>query len=70
MKEYIRNIIKTNELILNGTLPEEEIRRMSKSDCRWAENKKKSFCNWRVLTNRKNNVDETIVTFDDFVYNL
>ena len=43
MKEYIRNITKTNELILNGTLPAEEIARMSKSDCRWAENKKKSF---------------------------
>ena len=43
MREYIRNITKTNYLILNGTLGNDEIDRFSKSDYRWADNKRKSF---------------------------
>lgn len=43
MREYIRNITKTNDLILNGTLGNDEIDRFSKSDYRWADNKRKSF---------------------------
>lgn len=43
MREYIRNITKTNDLILNGTLGSDEIDRFSKSDYRWADNKRKSF---------------------------
>ena len=41
MREYIRNITKTNDLILNGTLGNDEIDRFSKSDYRWADNKRK-----------------------------
>lgn len=43
MREYIRNITKTNDLILNGTLGNDEINRFSKADYRWADNKRKSF---------------------------
>ena len=43
MREYIRNITKTNDLILNGTLGNGEIDRFSKADYRWADNKRKSF---------------------------
>lgn len=43
MREYIRNITKTNDLILNGALGNDEIDRFSKSDYRWADNKRKSF---------------------------
>lgn len=43
MREYIRNITKTNDLILNGTLGNDEIDRFSKADYRWADNKRKSF---------------------------
>ena len=34
MREYIRNITKTNDLILNGTLGNDEINRFSKADYR------------------------------------
>lgn len=43
MKEYIKNITKTNDLILNGALGNDEIDRFSKADFRWADNKRKSF---------------------------
>lgn len=43
MKEYIRNISKTNELILSEIITDQEVDRLSKSDYRWAENRKKSF---------------------------
>ena len=43
MKEYLRNISKTNELILNELLGNDELVRFSKSDYRWADNKKKNF---------------------------
>lgn len=43
MREYIKNITKTNDLILSGTLRNDELDRFSKSDYRWADNKKKSF---------------------------
>lgn len=43
MREYIRNITKTNDLILNGTLGNDEIDRFSKADSRWADNKRKNF---------------------------
>lgn len=43
MREYIRNITKTNDLILGGILGNDEIDRFSKSDYRWADNKRKSF---------------------------
>lgn len=43
MREYIKTISKTNDLILNGILNDDEVDRFSKSDYRWAENKRKSF---------------------------
>ena len=43
MREYIRNITKTNDLILNGTLGNDELDRFSRADYRWADNKRRSF---------------------------
>lgn len=43
MREYIRNITKTNEVILSGTVRSDEIDRLSKSDYRWADNKRKNL---------------------------
>ena len=43
MREYIKNIIKTNDLVLDGTLGSDEINRFAKSDYRWADNKRKDF---------------------------
>lgn len=36
MREYIKNITKTNDLILSGALGNDELDRFSKSDYRWA----------------------------------
>ena len=46
MREYIRNITKTNDLILNGTLGNDEIDRFSKADYRWADNKRRKCLSW------------------------
>ena len=43
MREYIKNITKTNDLVLDGTLGSDEINRFAKSDYRWADNKRKDF---------------------------
>jgi len=43
VKEYIRNINKTSDLILSGALKNDEIERFSKSDYRWVNNKEKEF---------------------------
>lgn len=43
MREYIKNITKTNDLILGVKIGNDEIDRFSKSDYRWANNKKKDF---------------------------
>ena len=43
MKEYIKSVTKTNELVLSGTLGNNEIDRFSKSDYRWADNRQKQF---------------------------
>lgn len=43
MREYIRTISKTNELVLSGEINNQEIDRLSKSDYRWAVNKRKNF---------------------------
>lgn len=43
MREYIKNITKTNDLILDRTIGDDEISRFAKSDYRWADNKRKSF---------------------------
>ncbi len=43
MIEYIKGISKTNELVINGALKNDELDRVSKADYRWADNKRKSF---------------------------
>ena len=53
MREYIRNITKTNDLILNGTLGNDEINRFSKADYRWADNKRKSFQTRKIKKGKK-----------------
>ena len=40
MEEYIRSQIETNELILSGSIRNDEIDRFSKSDLRWAKNRR------------------------------
>ena len=43
MKEYIKAQSKTNEIIVGNTVNADELDRFSKSDFRWADNRKKSF---------------------------
>lgn len=43
MKEYIRAMTKANEMLLSGSLGDDETNRFSKSDYRWADNKKRAF---------------------------
>lgn len=43
MKEYIKAQSKTNEIIVGNTVNTDELDRFSKSDFRWADNRKKSF---------------------------
>lgn len=43
MREYIKSITKTNELIISGALGSDEVDRFSKADYRWADNKGKVF---------------------------
>lgn len=40
MTEYLKAQTKTNEMILQGSIDTDELNRFSKSDYRWAENKK------------------------------
>lgn len=53
MREYIKNITKTNDLILSGALGNDELDRFSKSDYRWADYKRKSF-QTRKIKKRRN----------------
>jgi hypothetical protein len=43
MNEYLKAQSKTNEVIVGNAVSEDELDRFSKSDFRWAENRKKSF---------------------------
>ena len=43
MKEYLKSQGKTNEIIIGNAVSSDELERFSKSDFRWAENRKKSF---------------------------
>lgn len=43
MKEYIRSVTKTNELILSGAVGEQEIERFASSDWRWAADRNRGF---------------------------
>lgn len=43
MNEYLKAQMKTNETILAGSFNSDELNRFSKSDFRWADNRKKPF---------------------------
>ncbi len=43
MKEYLKAQSKTNEIIVGNSINPDELDRLSKSDFRWADNRKKSF---------------------------
>lgn len=43
MKEYIKSIVRTGELVVSGNLGNEEIERAARADYRWADNKGKHF---------------------------
>ncbi len=43
MKEYLKAQCKTNDIIIKKTIGPDELDRFSKSDLRWADNRKKSF---------------------------
>ena len=43
MKEYLKAQSKTNEIIVGNSVTPDELDRFSKSDFRWADNRKKSF---------------------------
>ena len=43
MNEYLKAQSKTNEVIVGNAVSEDELDRFSKSDFRWAENRKKAF---------------------------
>lgn len=43
MEEYLKAQSKTNEIIIGNTFSSDELDRFSKSDFRWADNRKKSF---------------------------
>ena len=43
MKEYLKAQTKTNEIIVNSTIGSDELSRLSKSDFRWADERKKAF---------------------------
>lgn len=43
MREYLKAQSKTNEIIVGNSINPDELDRFSKSDFRWADNRKKSF---------------------------
>lgn len=43
VKEYIKSIVKTGELVISGNLENKEIERAARADCRWADNIGKNF---------------------------
>lgn len=43
MKEYLKAQSKTNEIIIGNAVNSDELNRLSKSDLRWADNRKKGF---------------------------
>lgn len=43
MNEYLKTQNKTNELIIRDDFTDDELNRFSKSDFRWADNRKKQF---------------------------
>lgn len=43
MKEYLKAQSKTNEIIVGNSISSDELDRFSKSDSRWADNRKKAF---------------------------
>ena len=49
LKEYLKAQSKTNEIIVSNAVKPDELDRLSKSDFRWADNRKKSFQHRSVL---------------------
>ena len=43
MKEYLKAQSKTNEIIVGNSIGSDELDRFSKSNFRWADNRKKAF---------------------------
>jgi len=43
LKEYLKAQSKTNEIIVGNSISSDELDRFSKSDFRWADNRKKAF---------------------------
>ena len=43
MLEYLKANNKTNDVVVNGKVNNDELHRFSKSDLRWAENRYKGF---------------------------
>ncbi len=43
MEEYLKAQSKTNEIIVGNAVNSDELDRFSKSDFRWADNRKKAF---------------------------
>ena len=43
MKEYLKAQSKTNEIIVGNAVNSDELDRFSKSDFRWADNRKRLF---------------------------
>lgn len=43
MKEYLKAQMKTDQIVADGVIKDDELDRFSKSDFRWADNRKKSF---------------------------
>lgn len=48
MKHYLKSISKTNSLILNKILSDDEVNRFSASDYQWANSKESHYCDRHV----------------------
>lgn len=66
MREYIKNITKTNDLVLDGTLGSDEINRFAKSDYRWADNKNQDV--YHPIDNNKSKSDLYLLKSSDYLF--
>ena len=57
MKEYIKSIVKTGELVVNGNLENKEIERTARADYRWADNIGRDFQKRQVKKERYINLN-------------
>lgn len=63
MKEYIKAQSKTNEIIVGNTVNADELDRFSKSDFRWADNRKNSFQHRPVKREKSINLNSERILF-------